>query len=239
MNNAPFFISIQGSYKHTEIALFRENKCYEYSLNADMKASAHLISYLDSILHTNKVTFDEIDFIAIDAGPGAFTSLRVIIATVNALAFASSKPLIGIDGLFAVAYQSWETRTSSAENIMYLPLLNAFNNDVYYALYKNTSSKIVQCLAPTYGKSDEVFAQCAADYASYHVVCSGNGASLYENTIKELFKNVTFELHSLVASAKTIGILALEKWKKNEGISHELSPLYLKEQHFKPKYTSQ
>src|SRR5271155_2438021 len=96
------FLSIQGSYQQLEIALFSNARCRDVIRKNDSKASSHIIPYVDELLKNYNLSVHDIAFIAIDKGPGAFTSLRVSVATANGIGFALNLPLIGISGLEAL-----------------------------------------------------------------------------------------------------------------------------------------
>jgi tRNA threonylcarbamoyl adenosine modification protein YeaZ len=46
----------------------------------------------------------DIDLFAVATGPGSFTGLRIGIATMQGLAFATGKPLVGVSGFDALAH---------------------------------------------------------------------------------------------------------------------------------------
>ena len=133
------FISIQGSYNKLELAIFKNNKCLSLIREDNIKASSLLIPLITKILNENSLNISDIQFIAIDQGPGAFTSLRVAIATVNGISFANKIPLIGIDGLDALAQETLKNFLSNSNQTcpdILITLLNAYNNDVYFSINK-------------------------------------------------------------------------------------------------------
>src|SRR5687768_12595620 len=58
---------------------------------------------LMTLLETTGTTLPQIDAFAVATGPGSFTALRIGIATMQGLAFAMGKPLVGVSGFDALA----------------------------------------------------------------------------------------------------------------------------------------
>ena len=61
---------------------------------------------LMALLEAAGVALDDIDVFAVATGPGSFTGLRIGIATMQGLAFAAGKPLIGVSAFDALARAS-------------------------------------------------------------------------------------------------------------------------------------
>jgi tRNA threonylcarbamoyladenosine biosynthesis protein TsaB len=55
------------------------------------------------LLEGTPVALSDIDLYAVATGPGSFTGLRIGIATMQGLAFAAGKPLVGVSGFAALA----------------------------------------------------------------------------------------------------------------------------------------
>ena len=95
-------------------------------------------------------------FLAVNQGPGAFTSLRVIIASINGLALGDAqKRLIGVDGLDALAQEAHQKYIKD-QNALLVPLLNAYNSEVYYGVYESAGAN-VKPVAPKGYKKKEIF----------------------------------------------------------------------------------
>jgi len=123
------YIAIQNTYDVFEIALFTNNTLVDQLREDKHNTSKLFIPLLEQLLSRNKITFAELSFCAVNCGPGPFSTLRSIIASVNGLHCATNIPLIGIDGLKATFL---EFRDPAFENTVVL--LNAFNNESYYLI---------------------------------------------------------------------------------------------------------
>lgn len=231
---APYFLAIQGSYTTLEIALFYGDTVLSYEKNTDKKASAELIPCINNFLKNNKLQVNDLSFVAVDQGPGAFTSLRVAIATVNGIAFAAGSSLIGVDGLDALA-QELALHTPSTEYVA--PLLNAFNGELYFGLYSNHANNLI-CIEKGYAKIEKVIELILQKAPSLSITFAGNGIEYCKEELQKNFHDRLLIVQGYqTASAQQIGIEALKKWKQNIEISSYLLPLYLKTQQFKPKYS--
>lgn len=63
----------------------------------------HLLGTIDRVLAAAKLTFEDIDKVAVSVGPGSFTGIRVGVATARSLGLAMGKPTVGVSTLEAIA----------------------------------------------------------------------------------------------------------------------------------------
>jgi len=78
------------------------------------------------------------DAIAVSAGPGSYTGLRVGLSTAKGLCYALQKPLIMINTLDVMAYAAkLETQNRNFEtgNLLFCPMIDARRIEVFTALY--------------------------------------------------------------------------------------------------------
>ena len=92
--------------------------------------SRTLMPMVDAMLQNAELTLPQMDAIAVAAGPGSFTGLRIGIAAVKGLAWALDKPCIGVSTLEAMA-----------QNLAHLDglivcAMDARRNQVYNALFE-------------------------------------------------------------------------------------------------------
>lgn len=224
------YIAVQGSYKRLEIALFENDKVLSHKEHVNFNASAGLIPTIDLILKEKQLRIKDLRFIALDQGPGAFTSLRSTITTLNGISFATGIPLVGVDGIDALAHEA-KSLLNLQENIVLVVLLNAFNKEAYFGIYSNTDIdkgyKEISVLLSELGKTGK------------QLVLVGNGIIEFKQEIEsQLDKNKVILISELArsASAKSIAELAIVQWKQRENVTNKLLPLYLKTQKFKPKF---
>jgi len=233
--NLPLFLAVQNTYKKIELALFETTQCIDIRIEDKKLASKYFIPLLKKLLNNNKKTLSDVSFIAVNQGPGPFTTLRTIIASVNGLSFATNIPLIGIDGLIALLQE--QQNPEYPDNIA---LLNAFNKDVYFAIQDSTKKDIetgynnvfelITDLSERFLPVQNFKTNVSEITPSKTFRFIGNGTELYKDIIEEIFKDKAYipKIIPHTCSIKQIGLMGLQKWQKKEGLTDQLLPLYLK-----------
>lgn len=102
----------------------------EYTVNHKKTHSQTLLPMLDEVVKMTELELDTVDAIAVAAGPGSFTGLRIGAATVKALGLALDKPVVSVPTCHGLAYNMWGT------NKLVCPILDARRNQVYTGVYQ-------------------------------------------------------------------------------------------------------
>lgn len=101
----------------------------EYTVNFKKTHSQTLLPMIDEIGKMLEIDWDSLDAIAVSAGPGSFTGLRIGSATAKGLGLALKKPLIHIPTVDAMAYNLYGT------SALICPIMDAKRNQVYTGWY--------------------------------------------------------------------------------------------------------
>ena len=102
----------------------------EYTVNFKKTHSQTLLPMVEEIVSMVGIELKEIDAIAVSAGPGSFTGLRIGSATAKGLGLALNKPIIPVPTTQGIAANLYGT-----EGIL-CPLMDARRNQVYTGLYR-------------------------------------------------------------------------------------------------------
>lgn len=209
-----YFLAVQGTYASLGLALFCDWQCLEKIELADIRASSNLVPLIQDLLTRNNLALQDLSFIAVDKGPGAFTSLRAVIASINGIAYASAIPLIAVNSLEALVAEL--KATVDREHGMVAAVLNAYGNDVYFRLARFEDLVLIEegC-----EKAETVKAKL-----SVTACVGGNGAHLLFPEHSNLFVQLP--------SVTTIAQLALTAWMAGDRGVQEIEPHYLKTQLF-------
>lgn len=216
------FLAIANTYTAVEMALFQDTQMLGIETIEKHVSSALLIPSLQALLAKHTLALSDCAFIAVNQGPGPFTTLRVVIASANGLSFASKIPLLGVDGLDAFLNEHSDARFPNT-----IALLNAFNKDVYFGIQINNAHSYTKGYAPI----TEIINTIAKEIPADSVRFIGNAASLYTEEIKAVFGARAFIPDPLpqTASLQQIGLMAWQQWHAHASISYQLAPLYLKQ----------
>ena len=102
----------------------------EYTVNYKKTHSQTLLPMLDEIAKMTELDLNSIDAIAVAAGPGSFTGLRIGSATAKGLGLALKKPLIAIPTVEGLAYNLYDIPG------LICPIMDARRKQVYTGIYR-------------------------------------------------------------------------------------------------------
>lgn len=86
---------------------------------------------IQKTLNELNLTWEDLDFLAVDIGPGRFTGVRLALSVVQTLSFGLSKPIYPVHSLRVTAepFLSQKKQVSVA--------FNAFKNQIYFMEFEN------------------------------------------------------------------------------------------------------
>lgn len=124
-------LALDSSGLVASVALVEDDELIaEYTIQYKKTHSQTLLPMLEEIRRMVELDLDTVDAIAVAAGPGSFTGLRIGSATAKGLAFAMEKPIVPVPTLEGLAYQMYGT------DALVCPIMDARRNQVYTGLYE-------------------------------------------------------------------------------------------------------
>ena len=103
-------LALDSSGLVASVAVLEDDNCIaEYTINYKKTQSQTLLPMLDEVSRMIELDLDSIDAIAVAAGPGSFTGLRIGSATAKGLGQALGKPLVGIPTVDGLAFNLYGT----------------------------------------------------------------------------------------------------------------------------------
>jgi tRNA threonylcarbamoyladenosine biosynthesis protein TsaB len=164
---------------------------------------------------------DDIGLWVVTVGPGSFTGLRIGIATIKGLAFATNRPVIGISTLEALAFPF------AFCPYLICPIVDARKKEVFYAYFR--TGPVGEVISV--GEPRNIKPQNLAQEIREPVILVGNGANLYRELFKEALgsKALFPEPHHHLISPAVLGALASSRFQQGfQSTPEELKPLYIR-----------
>jgi tRNA threonylcarbamoyladenosine biosynthesis protein TsaB len=93
-----------------------------------------------TLLARHGVAAADVDVFAVAAGPGSFTGLRIGIAAVQGLAFATGRPVVGISALEALAHATWQA-SAAGHPARVGVWMDAQRDEVFTAVYERAEAE--------------------------------------------------------------------------------------------------
>lgn len=178
---------------------------------------------IQQLLKNNFISIQELDAIAISAGPGSYTGLRVGMASAKGLCFALEKPLITISSLEIIAYAAiLEAGLQTAnKGLLFCPMIDARRMEVFTALYTQQLETLLEPNAMVIEQNS--FANYLIENKIFFV---GNGANKWELICKN--ENALFLPNT--SNPLAMNKLSFKKYENKDFTNLAYSePSYLKE----------
>ena len=153
-----------------------DNLLAEYTVNYKKTHSQTLLPMLDEIVKMIDLDLKSIDAIAVAAGPGSFTGLRIGSATAKGLGLALEKPLVAIPTVDALAYNLYGT------DGLICPIMDARRNQVYTGIYEFENGEM-KVLESQMAVDIEVIAEKLCGYQK-NVVFLGDGVPVFRQKLE-------------------------------------------------------
>jgi len=212
-------LSIETAISVCSVALHRDGKLVgSLELHQDNVHAQKLMPVIKALLDQSGIGTGELEAIAISAGPGSYTGLRIGVSTAKGLAYAHDLPLIAVDTLEALAYR---TKEIVEPDDYIIPLIDARRMEVYQKVL-NGRMEEVSPLEPLI--IDEQSFSKYLDKGKVYFL----GDAVFKLQSELTHPNARFL--SLINSALSIGALAYKKYEKKDFVDLAyFEPNYLKE----------
>ncbi len=108
-------LALESATEGLSVALLEGERIVVLREHAEARQHASvLLAVVDETLREAGIALAELDAMAITAGPGSFTSLRIGLATLKGLAFGRELPVVGVSTLETMALRVLESAPESA-----------------------------------------------------------------------------------------------------------------------------
>jgi len=224
----PLLLHIDTATEYAGVCLSRDGKIVSIRESIEQKNHASFVQpAIRDLLSSSAIDPSSIDAIAVTAGPGSYTGLRVALASAKGLCYVWKKPLILVNTLEVMAQaligemQNLPVENPVFKNLLFCPMIEARRMEVFAAVYDRDLQKI---LPPSAIVLNEL---SFADILSTHKIIFGGSGHI---KMKEILRhpNVIFSAAQHHASDM---ILFAERAFENQQFADiaYAEPFYLKE----------
>jgi tRNA threonylcarbamoyladenosine biosynthesis protein TsaB len=137
-----FILNIDTATETASISISEKERTIDSITNSNQKDHASFIQpAIKNLLQNNQLPISKLDAIAVTAGPGSYTGLRVGMSSAKGLCYALNIPLITLNTLEVMAYSS--ILQLQEKEALYCPMIDARRMEVFTAVYDRQLTEIV------------------------------------------------------------------------------------------------
>jgi len=197
--------------------------------------AARLPADLLGLLGEQGLTVSDVDVFAVAVGPGSFTGLRIGLAAIQGLAFASGKPVVGVTAFEAVAAAVWADQPDPADAPLAI-WLDAQRHEVFAAVLRIVVSGDAAGLPefeylddPSVATPSAVLERWMGESWWGNVTWVGDGALTYRDILSERLGSGLRVVAPTPLLAPAIGWLAEQRAAAGQALPpHAVKPIYVR-----------
>ena len=214
-------LALDSSASPASAALLEDGKILsEFYINTKQTHSQTLMPMAEAVLRLSAKTLDDVDCLAVSAGPGSFTGVRIGVSCVKGLAMARNIPCAGVSTLRAMAENA-----RGMDGIVFA-VMDARCGQVYNALFRVENGEIERLCADRALPISELYAECKA-YGD-KLLLVGDGAALCHKTFSA-FGARLLQPQQQFQRASGVAIAAQEQLCAGQTVTPDaLMPIYLR-----------
>ncbi len=221
-------LALDSSGLVASAALVEDDKLIaEYTIQYKKTHSQTLLPMLAQIRDMVELDVNTVDAIAVAAGPGSFTGLRIGSATAKGLAFALDKPIVPVPTVDGLAYQMY------GSDALVCPIMDARRSQVYTGIYEfvyREDKYDMNVIKEQCAVSFEEIAE-ALNGLGRNVIFLGDGVPVFRERMAEVMQ-VPYSLapahrnRQSAACIAALGSLYYAQGRMENGAEH--APVYLR-----------
>ena len=216
-------LALETSAKAVSAAVTEDGKVLASGYqDTGLTHSRTLLPIVEHILKNTDLTVQDCDVIAVAAGPGPFSGIRIGVSAAKGLAFAADKPAVGVSTLAAMA------RNVAWMDGLVVCAMDARRQQVYNALFQAENGRLTRLTPDRAISLEDLAAEIKADARPKIIV--GDGARLCYNDLSE--RGISCRMapaHLVVQNAVSVALEAEALAAAGQLLTaQELQPVYLR-----------
>lgn len=209
-------LAIDTSHGTYSICLNQRGKTTEfYEETEHNKQAENIIPSIETTLAKHKLSYQDLDAIAICIGPGSFTGIRIGIAAAQGIALVHNIPLISVTTLHALAHKACTQHHTAA-----LTILDAKREQLYVQSFNHNTEPTSEAQMIYINEIETILNQ----HTNEPHLLVGNGLS---HITKDSLKNTTQDPTLTLPNAEDVANAALHQATAHTNNTH-IIPLYIR-----------
>ena len=194
-------------------------------VNVKQTHSRTLLPMVEAMLRDADLTMSDIGGIAVSAGPGSFTGVRIGISAAKGLAAPGDLPCAGVSTLLAMAHNI------SLEGALVCAVMDARCEQVYNALFEIQNGRVAR-LCEDRALSCKDLAENVkkmSQNGTKRVIIVGDGCKVFLPYVQDLPGTALAPVRDRFQNAVSVGLAATPMFESGQAVPPErLLPIYLR-----------
>jgi len=222
-------LNIETSTRVCSVALAIDGKLTAIQeANTENSHARQITVFAEQLMYQAKMTFQDLDAIAVSKGPGSYTGLRIGVSTAKGFCYSLDKPLISVGTLRSLAngmILKFKAEGKNPDNFLFCPMIDARRMEVFSAVYDALLNEVREI------RAEIIDENAFADFFKQDktLVFMGDGAEKCKTILQKASPKALFR-EEFLASAAYMAPLAEDKFRsgKFEDTAY-FEPFYLKD----------
>lgn len=216
-------LAFDSTAKIASVAVLEDERLLGiYNIDNGLTQSELLLPMAENLLKSLRLTFDDIELLAVSVGPGSFTGVRIGVSLVKGIAFGKNIPCAAVSTLEALA------ENMRGLDGLLVPAMDARRGQLYTAIFRSQGGKLER-LTDDMAISVTELMERLSELSDENIYISGDGYKVAKAALSTLDSIKETPELLIPESAFSVGRVAFRKFKAGEILSDtEISPTYLR-----------
>jgi tRNA threonylcarbamoyladenosine biosynthesis protein TsaB len=216
-----YILNIETAVTSASVCLSEDQESISLKINPSQKDSAAWLHIaIRDLLAEQNLALPDLAAVAISAGPGSYTGLRVGMAAAKGLCYVLQKPLITINTLTMMA-----AAANAEETELFCPMIDARRMEVFTAIYNKNLEEMV---APVnLILENQTFSGLLKDHS---ITFFGNGSEKFKN----ILHHANARFRNIETSAKDMTALSFSKFRQKDFADLAYAEPYYGKEYYSP-----
>lgn len=216
-------LSVESSAKSASVCLYDKKVIAEYYINTEFTHSQTLTILIEYMLKVTNINVKDVDYFAVNNGPGSFTGVRIGVSAVKGMSYALDKPCVAISTLESMAYNFL------SDNALICACMDARRNQLYNALFDVNNGEVNRVCKDRAISIFDLYNEISK-IKNKKIIIVGDGGQLFFDSVENTNKNIILAPDNLrFQRASSVAMCADKKIMSGKVLTAKtLLPSYLR-----------